>query len=112
MKTIKYVWGEKTTPYCEFDRVKVYYTKNDKDQSAVFMNYNTDGGRDYKLVEDNHYARNQLREAERQELAEAINNNTIIIKQAEKCDFCGVEFVENNLSNWRHLCNECGQLPL
>lgn len=33
-------------------------------------------------------------------------------KQAEKCDFCGVEFIENNLSNWQHLCNECGQLPL
>ena len=39
MSELKYVWARTIEPYTFMDRIKVYYTKNDKDQSAIFMNY-------------------------------------------------------------------------
>ena len=40
------------------DQVKVLYTKNGKEQNAIFMRM----GEEWKLLEDNHYAHNKLRE--------------------------------------------------
>ena len=63
-------------PYMEHTRVRIIYRKNDKEQHAVFMNYNKDG-KDYKLIEDSHTARNGLQEKESQTIAALLNNNEI-----------------------------------
>lgn len=81
METIKQVWGEKIEPYANYDRVRVYYVKNNRDQSAVFMNYNREGGRDYKIIEDNHAPRNRLNNEETQAIMQALNKDNLLIKE-------------------------------
>ena len=70
---IEILFGYFIEPYMNYERIKVYYMKNDKEQKAVYMNYGKEK-RDYRLIEDDHYARNGLRENERQEIAKALNN--------------------------------------
>ena len=82
MSELKYVWARTIEPYTFMDRIKVYYTKNDKDQSAIFMNYSMKK-KDFKIVEEEHYARNGLSEDEIDELQNALNNDEILIVNNE-----------------------------
>lgn len=81
MDKIRYIWGEQIEPYVNYDRVRVYYTKNNRDQNAVFMNYSGDGGRDYKLIEDNHAPHNRLNNEETQAIVQALNKDNLFIKE-------------------------------
>ncbi len=74
-KKVELLYGWFVEPYMEYKRVRICYIKNDKEQNAVFMNYNRDGGKDYRMTEDNHYPHNRLREKEQQEIAYILNNN-------------------------------------
>ena len=77
---IKQIWGRYIEPYADkYNRITIYYTKNDKDQRAVFMNYDTNGGYDWKIVEDMAYRNNRLREREIGGLGERLNNKEIMI---------------------------------
>lgn len=79
---MKYIWARTIEPYTFLDRIKVYYTKNRKDQSAIFMNYSMKK-KDFKIVEEEHYARNGLTEKEINELQNALNNDEILIVNNE-----------------------------
>ena len=77
MKKVEMLYGWFVEPYMEYKRVRICYVKNDKEQHAIFMNYDKDGGKDYRMIEDNHFARNGLRENEQKEIAGMLNNNEI-----------------------------------
>lgn len=81
MDKIRYIWGEKIEPYANYNRVRIYYMKNNRDQSAVFMNYNREGGRDYKIIEDNHAPHNRLSNEETQAIVQALNKDNLLIKE-------------------------------
>lgn len=78
MSKVEIMYGYHIEPYMGCKKIRVAYIKNNKEQNAVFMNYSTDG-KDYKLVEDNHYARNGLREVEQKEISTILNNNLMEI---------------------------------
>ena len=73
MKKLKYVWGKEL----ENGRLKIFYTKNDKDQNCVLMKF----GEEWKIIEDNFYARNRLKEQDLEQIYSMIKNNEIIIKE-------------------------------
>lgn len=81
METVKQIWGEQIEPYVDYDRVRVFYVKNNRDQNAVFMNYDRDGGRDYKIIEDNHAPHNRLNAEETQAIVQALNKDNLLIKE-------------------------------
>lgn len=81
---IKNVWAKEIDDYGGLSRVKVFYTKNEKDQVAVFMNYNLNGGRRFLCIEDNYYPRNRLSKKEQQEIGELLNNEQVIIAKKEQ----------------------------
>lgn len=80
MEILRQVWGEQIESYANYDRVRIYYTKNNRDQNAVFMNYNREGGRDYKIIEDNHAPHNRLNNEETQAIVQALNKDNLLIK--------------------------------
>lgn len=84
MNEITQVWGKVTEPYFgdkEYKRIKVYYTKNGRDQYAVYMDYGQAGKPNYKIIEDNAYSRNRLTEQQAATIGVMINNESIIIKE-------------------------------
>lgn len=72
---VELLYGWFVEPCMDYKRIRLTYIKNNKEQNAIFMNYNKDGGKDYRLVEDNHYPHNRLREKEQQEISYILNNN-------------------------------------
>lgn len=81
MENLQQIWGEKIEPYVDYDRIKVYYVKNNIDQNAVFMNYGRDGERNYKIVEDNHAPRNRLNDEEARAIMQSLNKDNLLIKE-------------------------------
>lgn len=81
MDKIRYIWGEQVEPYANYNRVRVYYTKNNRDQNAVFMNYDREGGRNYKIIEDNHAPHNRLNNEEIQAIMQVLNKDNLLIKE-------------------------------
>lgn len=73
MADIQFV--RKDSPFMGYDRVKVYYNKNGKDQNAKFMNYGTQHKPNFKIIEDNHYAKNSLKDDELNKFSTELNNN-------------------------------------
>lgn len=80
MSNIQYIWGKQIEPYQGCDRVKVYYTKNEIDQQAIFMNYGDNGKPIYRMIEDNATRGNRLNNKEREMLGKMLNDNKLIIK--------------------------------
>lgn len=78
MSELKYVWGLEIEPYMDYKKIRVYYTKNEIDQNAVFMEYGTN---DWKIIEEAHIVGNKLTKAEQKELATMLNNKEILIKE-------------------------------
>lgn len=76
LKKVEIQYGWFINQYMGFNRVKIFYIKNDKDQNAVFMNYGKEQN-NYKIVEDNHFARNGLNDKEKQEIANMLNHNEV-----------------------------------
>ena len=79
MSKLEIMYGYHIEPYMGCKKIRVAYIKNNKEQHAVFMNYDENGGKDYKLVEDNHYARNGLRKSEQDGISAILNNNLMRI---------------------------------
>ena len=65
---IKNVIIERIEDYADRKRYRVDYMKNGYGQKAVFMDY----GGEYKIIESEHYSRNGLSKAEKQELSDMI----------------------------------------
>jgi len=74
-KKVELLYGYFIKPHMGYRRVRICYIKNGKEQHAIFMNYGNIGKKDYKLIEDNHCARNGLRANEQEEIAYILNNN-------------------------------------
>ena len=65
---IKNVIIERIEDYVDRKRYEVWYMKNGYGQKAIFMEW----GDKYKLIESEHYSRNGLSKAEKQELSNMI----------------------------------------
>ena len=72
------IWAKKIEDVGSRRQVKVYYTKNNKDQYAIYRDYGGDELK-FKIIEDNHYSRNGLTKEEQEALGDILNNEECII---------------------------------
>ena len=74
MDKLERVFATKHEPYMNHEQINVYYTKNNKDDHAVFMNYGKGGENKFQLVEDSGYGRkNMLNQTEWLQISDDLN---------------------------------------